>query len=444
MSTPTPATPASEPLGLRVLRSLVAIALAIALVIIFGLAAIAWIPVIGASSNEMSGAMRLGLLLALLLAVVGPIVLMVVAARRRWLTWIGLAVGWLAVLPILWWLSSDDPAVRDPVSMEEFSPAVSGADQSFATLMRYSRASKDSEAQAFAALKLAVPAFGVQPSSDAAKWTAFVTQHRAELEQDWAALAPQRQWIDQLASYDSIGDLTPDDLQFDIPSFQVWRTLAYHCSAIATLQAADGHGDEALATVLPLLAISRRLQTSSRTLIRSAVAENLEQTSLATVGLVLDRASTSPAVRQRVAEALGPENGALQAWRLVMVDYVRYAPRYLQMRMGDALVAGGRLNFLRLPLNFFSSLFLNPNRTMNRYGDHVRDIAALAKARKVGEVDARNRAFLAGLSTPFSMKNLVGRLMIAISQPAFQHLLEMHWRIADLRVALRHRLAQPS
>lgn len=472
MSSPTPATPALEPLWLRLVRGVVALSLALALTVIAALFIFGYIPAARAAFEPLfradPKAPKAALTLAILFFIFVPVLLLFWPLMRRavqsggsaasgnpalhgrerrgpnrWLNWIALAAGWVVVLPVLAWLWSDDPAVRQPVSIEEFSPGFPGAEQSYAVLMQYSKQAPSAEARALAAVTLVVPGFGASPQ-DAAKWVEFVTTNRAGLGADWAVLAPQRRWLDELNAFDRIGDLTPAVLEADIVKFQPWRALSYHACGVATLQALDGHGDEAMATLLPLLEVSRKLQLSSRTLVRSLMAEVAERMTLETAAIVLDHAALSPATRARFAAALANENAQVLARRLIMVDYVQFAPLYFSARMGDAFAPGtGFLSILRRPLNLLSGLLLNPNATMNLYGDHVRELAALAEARELRQFATRNWSF--GDETLFKpgIKNLGGRLMVNAAIPTFDKVIETHWKIADLRADLRKRLAPP-
>ena len=52
-----------------------------------------------------------------------PLIVLAVAERRCWLSWMVLSVGWFTVLPVLGWLAWDESAIRQPITIEEFSPA---------------------------------------------------------------------------------------------------------------------------------------------------------------------------------------------------------------------------------------------------------------------------------------------------------------------------------
>ena len=438
-------TPARRPLWLRLLRSLVAIGLCLALTIITAVAVIGCLPIVTESFKQLfswgdkvpKGAVGLTVLFVILV----PLIVLAVAQRKGWLTWPVLAASWLVVLPVLGWLAWDEPAIRQPVTIEEFSPAFPGAEQSYAVLMQYSKQTPSDEAKAFATLKPAIQFSGNSPR-DPAKWLEFVTKNRPALEADWAALAPQRRWFGELAAFDRLGDLTPSDYSANTITFQAWRTLSQRTCAAATLLALDGHGDEAIDLLVPLLEVSRKLQLSSRTLVRTMIALAVERMTLETAGVVLDRTPVSAASRARLTAALANENAPALARRLLLVEYVLFAPLN-RMKLGDSIAGtwGNEKFILRRPLNFLSALFLNPIATTNIYGDRVRELADLAEARELGKFAVRSQDFGNILLKEPGMKNVGGRLMLTMAVPAYSKILESHWKTADLRVELRTRLA---
>lgn len=447
MNTPTTASLVREPFWLRLLRSLVAIGLALALTVITALAVIGCLPVVNESFKELfswgSKIPKVAVGLTVLFVTLVPLIVLAVAERKRWLSWPVLAASWLVVLPVLGWLAWDEPAIRQPITIEEFSPAFPGVEQSYAVLMQYSKQTPSEEAKAFTALKPAVQYFGANPR-EPAKWLESVTKNRPGLEADWAALAPQRRWFGELAAFDRIGDLTPSDYSANIISFQPWRTLSQRTCAAATLLALDGHGDEAIALLVPLLEVSRKLQLSSRTLVRTMIAVVVERMALETAGLVLDRTPVSAASRARLTAALANENAPALARRLLLVEYVLFAP-LTRMKLGDHLAATRESGFpLRRPLNFLGGLFFNPIATTNIYGDRVRELADLAEARELGKFAVRSQDFGNILLKEPGMKNVGGRLMLTMAVPAYSKILESHWKTADLRVALRTRLTTPN
>jgi hypothetical protein len=90
----------------------------------------------------------------------------------------------------------------------------------------------------------------------------------------------------------------------EIIAFQPFRAHYQHACAIASLQALDGHGDAALATLLPILEVNRKLEPSSRTLVRSMLARVGQRMAIETAAFVLDTTAVSPDSRARFASAL--------------------------------------------------------------------------------------------------------------------------------------------
>jgi hypothetical protein len=427
------------------LRSLVIIGLALALTVIAILAVVGYLPQVWGSFEPLSSTSSkvvrtIGALIAFFVVFL-PLGSIVVLVRKRWLTWKVLAAGWVVVLPVLGWLAWDEPAIRQPLTIEEFSPAFPGAEQSYAVLMQYSKLTPSVEAKAFAAFKPAVQFSGASPDKPA-KWLEWVAQNRPALGTDWTALAPQRRWLAEVAAFDRLGDVTPSDYNANIVTFQVWRTLSQRTCAQATLQALDGQGDEAIATLVPLLEVSRKLQLSSRSLVRTMVAVFVERLTLETAGIVLDHTPVSAASRARLAAALANENAPALARRLLLVEYVVFAPNTMRVKLGDNLAATRGSNFiLRRPLNFLSALFFNPVATTNVYGDRIRELADLAETRELGKFSVRCQDFGNIAWRQAGMKNVGGRLMLSMAVPSFDKVLASHWKTADLRAALRQRVA---
>ena len=98
---------------------------------------------------------------------------------------------------------------------------------------------------------------------------AQLESRRAELEAHWAELAPQWAWWNAMNAFDRIGDLTPPDPESEIIGFPVFRSVPHHALAIASLQAIDGHGDQAVETLLPILKVSLKLRHPSTGRFRS-------------------------------------------------------------------------------------------------------------------------------------------------------------------------------
>jgi hypothetical protein len=436
---------AREPIGRRLIRSIVAIALVLALTFLLGVAVVGWVPpardsVVGALSHDSRGTSTVAALLTAAFILFTPVTIFALAERRRRLTWPLLAFGWVIAIPIFAWLAWDEPAVRRPLTMEEIAPAFDGAEKSYAVLMRYSKQHPSDEAKAFSNFKPVVQWTASGPR-EPEKWIEYITKNRAGLEADWAKLAPQRAWLAELNGFDRIADLGATSFSADIIRFDVWRTLSQRATAAATLQVLDGHGEEALATILPYLEISRKLEPYSRTLVRTMIARVIQKMSLETITFILNRHTATPAMRARLATALAGGNSPAGARRLVLMEYPYFVSIAREMALGDQLgmsfqnkppVAG--------PLNLLSPFLFNPIATTNRYGDYVYELAALAEARELGKFAVRSHGFTTELSRHGGPKNIGGSILLNMATPALDKVLKTYWEIEDLRTALHARV----
>ncbi|MBI5766865.1 MAG: hypothetical protein HZA93_03670 [Verrucomicrobia bacterium] len=387
--------------------------------------------------------------LTLAAAVVLPIALTGILRRRAVAPLPRIAIGYAVVLPVLVYLAADDAALLHPVTLNDISPAFPGAEKSFAVLMRYAkRQPLGRDFKAPNRIFKQGPFVGPDKPEAWAKWLA---EHRADIEADWADLAPVRAWWDELATFDRIGDLTPGRIDADIMAFAPVRSYSQRAAAIAGLQALDGQGDAAFATLQPLLEVSRRLEPSARTLVRFMIARVMQRMALEAAAFVLDRTTVSPAARARFAAALaGGSGGEAGARRLIGIEYAFGLDAFVDLHIGDLLQFNASENLRagdwrrELPLhalNFFSPLVFNPRHTFNLLGglnERRQELAARRAAAKIGEMD---QAFFRGEGRP-RFKNLAGAMFMLQSTPALVKVTESYWKIEDLRTALRDRLAK--
>jgi hypothetical protein len=380
--------------------------------------------------------------IGLLLIALTPCVALAFAARKRWFTRLAAIGGVVATIPILVWLAWDEPPSSRLPSTEQLWPTLPGDEKSFSVLMQYSKKAPSAEAKAYAAVKFAVT-WGAARPREREKWCEFVTTQRAGIEADWEKLAPQRRWLEELAAFDRIGDLTAPRHDADIMAFQVWRTLWQRACAIATLQALDGRGDDAIATLLPLLHVVRRLQPNSRTLIRSMIAVAMERMTLETIALVLDLSPVSSTQRTALERELAPEIVSVPASRIVQLEYPFIGSVLEDMKLGNQISAGheGRKSALTGPLNALTALFFNPHATANLYHEHLQQLGQLADARALDQFAERTKAFEATVNAP-GLKNFIGRYVLRLGITSFQKVIEAHWDTVDLRATLRKRLAE--
>jgi hypothetical protein len=387
------------------------------------------------------------------LVVLTPSALLWLARRRRIGGWWTVAGGYLVVAPVLVYLASDDATLRHNVTLEDIAPAFPGAEKSYDVLMRYGK--NHPLGRDFKAPQRILLSKSPSYASDITKaedWRTWALAHRADIEADWAELAPVRAWWDELATFDRIGDLTESRFDAEIMGFAAPRSYTQHAIAIAGLQALDGHGDEAFATLQPLLEVSRKLEPSARTLLRFMIARIIQKMAIETAGFVLDHTNVSAAARARFAAALaGGSGGEAGARRLIGIEYAFGSGILIKMRAGDIEAGQGADKqepgllarpYLHVALNAVSPVIFNPVRTMNLEGDLSEQLQDLAARRQAAVMGPVGDTFFRTTAQP-RMKNLFGSKLIEMSVPAFSKVTESYWKIEDERTALRARLEKP-
>lgn len=394
---------------------------------------------VGYGSHAGAAAWAAGLALAFIFAAAGAFG---AGWRLQARSWGRIAAGLCAAALALAWLARDDPALRHPVTLEELSPAFPGAERSYAVLMQYG---KDHPlGRGFKAPMFKDPFPSLTPDKPEA-WRTTVLTRRAEFEAHWAALAPQRAWWAELAAFDRIADLMPARLDGEVISFQVFRSLSQNGLAIASLQALDGRGDDAVDTLLPILGVGRRLQPYSRALVRQMIGVVIEHMALSTASFVLDNSQPSPPARARLAAALQGGDPAGGARHLFLTEYALSLGSIGGSPAGDVLERMGTLNHqpaLRCALNLLSPFLYTPRATFNRLGDLYAGWGDGAAGRRPETLDAGWKAFFADTARP-SPRNLLGRWVGIEMTPAYGKVAESYWRNQDQRAALLARLSRP-
>lgn len=442
-SSPTP-TASPEPIALRILRGLALLGLALILTLFLALAAVASIPLLAEAVSTLfawegkldrtAGGITLGVV------VLVPLVLVLVGYRLRLRSWWWIAGGYLAVTPVLVYLASDDPIVLHRTTVDEFAPAFPGAEKSYATLMQYSKQQPSAEAKAFAQWKQRVVGMPVNPDQPDA-WNAFLVKNRAAIEADWTDLGPQRRWLAELNAFDRFGDLGQPTVSENIISFGVWRALSQRTMHVAGLQMLDGKPDDAIATLLPMLQASRKLQPSARTLVRLMVGIVVEKMIVSYAAQILDQATVSPANKAKLAAALhAGVRGEAGARRLIAVEHLFQNSANLERPLGNLIWEMRRDPPALKPfVNAVGPFLYNPRHTLNLVADvnfALQDLAARRAFTRGGSADT----IVTEKSRP-RFKNFYGAIMIRQLIPAFTKVVEAYWDLDDRREKLAARLA---
>ncbi len=446
MNTPASVpSPPPVPLVLRLVRSLALLGLALAGTLILALLVLSQ-PSMRAAMETLCTSSYIGYIsyrgqqdlssasrLILVLIGLTPMALLVVAWRLRLRSWWWIGGGYLAVAPVLAYLACDDPVILRPLTVEEIAPAFPGADTSFAVLMRYGRQhplGRDFQAPA--------PLDHFPDFTKPAAARPLLTANRAKIAADWAGLAPVRAWWAEVNTFDRIGDLTPASADAEVIGFAVVRAYCQRAEFVAGLQAVDGLGDAALATLLPVIEVTRKLEPSARTLARLIFAQVMEDDALKAAGFVLDTAQVSPAVRARFAAALTGD-GEAGARRMIALDEAMTFEAYLNQPLGDIVNLDGDHRWLVRPLNLVSPFLYHPRATCNLLGDLTAGLQALAAHRETGRMDRLMEEFFARAGR-LHFQNFVGALICSTMRPSYRQETAHYWRTEDARIALRARL----
>lgn len=423
----------------RLLRGLARLGLVGALTFLLGLAVITVSPFIATAFEALispeSKLPKLVGVLVLLFVIVVPIALLWVAHRKRWgESWLSLAAGGLVLAPVFVWLAWDEPAVRFPVSLDELCPPGPQATESWAVTLAFTARDGKPAPRTYASPKFPMSAAGPDKP---AEWQAYLEKNREALHAAWAAL-PERAWWAELNAFPSLGDLMPARFDAPIIKFAPYRSTSQLGCAEAGLLALEGKGDEAMDTLLPILEVGRKLEPSARSLVRFMVGRVIQKMGLQTARFILDHATVSPDRRARLAAALaGGSGGPAGARRMLLIEYA-ISTNYLLTQFGDP--GHQRPVWKRGLLGLFHFVY-NPVATANRYGALIAELAGLAERRELASFGTRSAAFVASNSRPH-FKNMAGGLMLSMTIPSYDKVLESYWKIEDLRTTLAADLAK--
>lgn len=353
-----------------------------------------------------------------------PILLMWFAARLRLRSWWWLAGGYLAVMPILVYLATDEPTLRRTNNIDEIAPAFPGAETSYTLLNRYQ--SDRSYSQELKAM--------VYLPKDQAQWTEFLATNRERIDTAWSELAAQRAWYEELNAHARLGDLGRAVIDAPLVAYQMHRALAVLHVERAGLLALDGRGDEAIALLIPVLEVNRKLIVHARTLVRSMVGLACRTVALDGVEFVLARTTVSPAMRAKLVSALGSPLGEAGARRLIGIEFAYWSTDSLSVFSFESY-KGPRL--LRPLVRGLTFVFLNPRRTVNAMGDYFAELQERAARRQ--PLPTSTDELISG--GPFRVKNILGRYLMASGMPGFQKVVDGYWKQEDRLAALRAQIA---
>lgn len=89
-----------------------------------------------------------------------------------------------------------------------------------------------------------------------------------------------------------------------------------------------------------------------------------------------------------------------------------------------------------------SPLTLNPQATVNRLHDQYERFALRAEVRDLAGMEALEKEADTTLFGAFQVKNISGRLLVAMWMPLYSKVVKSYWETEDLRASLAKRLRE--
>lgn len=378
----------------------------------------------------------------LMLSLAIPVLLM----TGRWLGrrsggW--LAAGWLGLSLLLAYLMIDESAKARPPGLASAPIDFPGAKESDAVLNRY-KLTSFGQPRLF---RWTGTNFNLDPENRLA-WQRLLQSQRTVLESNWKKLEPVRTWLTELNAFDRIADLDRDRNNFRSIDYQVLRPLTLNSMAIASFQALDGRGDDALATLQPLLEAGGKLEEGARSVRYWRDAREMQNAAIMAAAFVLDSTTVSAEARARFAAALSSRGGGTAgARRLHAIRYatiVKYATSFGRMMT----ISGSQMfEFLRPVLDLTGPVVFNRQASLNHWGELFTDLAEYSARRETDKAQQRATRFLSEEGS-VRLKNLGHAWLVCLagknmSLKTTGEEQTKYWLVEDRRMALLKRLQSP-
>jgi hypothetical protein len=340
------------------------------------------------------------------------------------------------------WLAWDEPARAVPSHLAGIVARPPDAARSYAVLRRHENTRPKSEQLRWDRLT-----FSYAPRSGKI-WPEFITQRRAEIVANWAALGPVRAWLQEVNRFERLAVLAEESPALWFPpglAYQVWYPLVQNTMAMASLAALDGQGDEAFAILLPLLEVGGKLEEAGA---RSGYFRNgreMQAAAIEVAGFVLGQTSVSPAARARFARALVARGGGEAGARRLHAR----AFALMQMRgrsFGTVITFydQGVLEPLRPVLDVVGVVAYNRQASLNRLVAVFTEVSECAARREPDRASRHLKEFVEA-ETRMRFKNVGGAWSVWLAPTSFDSdtLAESelaYWKTEDERTALLARL----
>lgn len=351
-----------------------------------------------------------------------------IAKRSSW-RWLGLAA--LPIFAALAFLARDHIA---PPELPDLGPRVGTEDLGYQAVMWFAEESPHSRlrepgAPSPAADQLRLP----KEQSD---WARYIADNRTNLTRAVETNTLGKEWIASLAQRPPAG-VCPLAALDVLLAYRSVRNTTEPLLALAYTRALDGERDEAVRMVLPLLGAMHNLQRTSANLVHAMIVNVVLKRSYTVLDATLRLGPVGEDTRLQLAHALEAAPPIRQVFRNAFLGEADFVHLVLaRIRQGDysapfastsALTTG-----LTQALRFGGPLVFHPNRTERQLQNVYQQVCSIAESHDTEALEN----WTPNWGNESQLRNPVGRLLAAMTIPAFQKVGKEIWAVDDRRRSL--------
>ena len=359
---------------------------------------------------------------SLILAFFGLIVSAFWRKVRMFETWRSVGIGAALFGFLLVWLAWDDAAFTHPLTLNDLSPAPKQAAESYQLTLAYNQIDGKTARGELPSAKFYLKN---SPDTKPEAWRAEIVKEREKIAAEWTTLTPVRDWIAELDRFPAIGDFPEATYDSRIMNTSPLRRVVDIACAQAALLALDGKGDEAFATLRPVLSVLFKLERHGRSEVRLLTASRAINRACATAQFVLATTAVSAAERTALAAIITERDTKSIAHRLAWLPYV-FAYEGIRKNSGEmfnfvANEMGARQTWAVTLMSVVRPFILLPKQTANL-------IARFSDAAEQVLLESGSESFSPGGATVLrelnsgSPKNFGGRVLIMIAIPNYKQM----------------------
>ncbi|HKB58087.1 MAG TPA: hypothetical protein VKC51_10900 [Lacunisphaera sp.] len=356
----------------------------------------------------------------LILALLGTIVSIFWGKIRMFGTWRCAGIGAALFGSLLVWLAWDDAAFTHPLTLNDLSPAPNQAAESYQLTLAYTQIDGKAARGELPSAKFSPKN---SPDTKLEAWRAEIVKEREKVATEWTALTPVRDWVGELDRFPAIGDFPEATYDSRIMNTSALRRVVDFACAQAALLALDGKGDEACATLRPVLSVLFKLERHGRSEVRLLAASRSINRACVTAQFVLATTPVSAAERTALAAIITERDTKSVAHRLAWLPYV-FAYESILKNPGEmfSFVAnemGARQTWAVTLMSVVRPFILLPKQTANLIARFSGAAEQVLLEPGSDSIAYDSTTVLRELNSP-SPKNFGGRVLIMIATPNYR------------------------